>query len=465
LFILAEIQTISLTESLLERILLLFLTLLAIAGTLWLIFKKVLESAFAEKKRSNLIVFGSRVAITLLCASLILNILGYVRLAELLVNGTLKSAFVIILLVTAYLVVIALLVIFLQTKTAKRLRVVQKHPEKIRITTSKIIRFGAILWLSTGILNIFELKEAVEELVIGFLTKDWAIGTFTISIGEILLFFITIWISILLARFIRFILEVDILSRMTLPRGVPGAISALAKYVIVSFGVVVAFFSAGVDLDKFTLLAGALGVGIGFGLQDLVNNFISGLILIFERPIQVGDAVSVADISGKIQSIGIRSSIIRNWSGADIIVPNGLLISNKLTNWTMTDQLRRIEIKVGVKYGSDVEHVMEVLLQCAKHHKQILVNPVAYVLFNDFAESYLEFELRCWTSNYSAWLDIRSEIRVAIDKEFKKEGIEIPFPQRDLHIVSDLTKDNDSQKDQTVKKLAKRSKKELPPKE
>ena len=119
---------------------------------------------------------------------------------------------------------------------------------------------------------------------------------------------------------------------------------------------------------------------------------------------------------------------------------------------TMSDRLRRIDISIGVKYGSNVEKVMEVLLKCAKDHTQILVNPAPYVLFNDFAESYLGFELRSWTSNYSAWIDIRSEMHVAIDKAFKEEGIEIPFPQRDLHIVSDFTKDKEQMEEQKEKR-------------
>jgi small-conductance mechanosensitive channel len=438
---------------------------MVLGGLAWLIWKKVLQLAFERKKGSNLVTFGTRVAAVLIAASLLMNILGYVRLAEILLSGTIFSIYASIILVTSYLVVIAILIIFLQTKIAKKLRVVQKYPEKIKNTTAKIIRLGAGIWLTIGILNNFQLKEVVEEWLIGALTKESAVGTFSLSIGDILVFFVTIWIAVLLARLIRFILEEDILSRMALPRGVPGAISAIVKYIIVGFGIAVAFTAAGLDLDKFTLLAGALGVGIGFGLQDLVNNFVSGLILIFERPIQVGDAIQVDTLSGRVSQIGIRSSIIKTWQGAEVIVPNGQLISNKLTNWTMSDRLRRIDIIVGTKYGSDVEHVMEVLLQCAKNHKHILDNPAAYVLFNDFADSYLEFELRCWTSNYGAWLDTRSEIRVAIDKAFKDEGIEIPFPQRDFHLITDLTKDKESQKAAPAKKATRKGKKKLPPKE
>ncbi len=284
------------------------------------------------------------------------------------------------------------------------------------------------------------------------MNRKWEIGSFSIAILNVLIFIFSIWAAVIISRTVRFFLEGDILPRIKLPRGVPGAISSLTTYSILVLGIIVALFGIGLDLSKLTILLGALGVGIGFGMQDLVNNFISGLILIFERPIQVGDAVSVADISGRVQSIGIRSSIIRNWSGADVIVPNGHLISNKLTNWTMTDQLRRIEIKVGVMYGSDVSKVMEILLNCAKGNQKILTRPGAYVLFEDFAESYLEFELRCWTSNYTDWLEIRSDLRVAINNSFEKEGIVIPYPQRDLHIITDRTKEKLAEDDHTKRK-------------
>jgi small-conductance mechanosensitive channel len=194
--------------------------------------------------------------------------------------------------------------------------------------------------------------------------------------------------------------------------------------------------SAGIDLNSFALLAGALGVGIGFGLQNIVNNFISGLILIFERPIQIGDAVQVEELSGRVTHIGIRSSTIKTWDGAEVIVPNGNLISNKLINWTLSDQRRRIEIKVGVAYGTDVSLVMETLLECAKQNEKIIEYPAPSVLFEDFGDSSLNFELRCWTSDFASWIEIRSDLRVAIDNAFKEKNIEIPFPQRDLHLKS-----------------------------
>ncbi|MBK7267797.1 MAG: mechanosensitive ion channel [Ignavibacteriales bacterium] len=223
---------------------------------------------------------------------------------------------------------------------------------------------------------------------------------------------------------------------MNLKRGVAGAVSSMTLYAITGFGIVFAIMSSGLDLNSFSLLAGALGVGIGFGLQDIVRNFISGIILIFERPVQIGDAVEVEELSGVIRKIGIRSSVIKTWEGAEVIVPNGNLISNKLINWTFSDHQKRLEIKVGVAYGSDVQKVIKLLHDCTKGNEEILLNPAPSVFFKDFADSALLFELRCWTENFNSWLQIQSDLRVEIEKVLRENGIEIPFPQTDVHIKS-----------------------------
>ena len=364
-------------------------------------------------------------------------------LVYVIVNGMLNSVYGIIVLVTAAIAFNALIVISLQTKPAQKFNVVRNQAAIIKITTAKIINLVVFIWSLFIIMNNFFIKDEIIEWLEETLGRVWEIGDLKIAIGNILLFFISIWLAVQIAKFVRFILEGDVLPRLNLARGVPGAISSITTYVIIGFGIIIATVSAGIDLSSFALLAGALGVGIGFGLQDIVKNFISGLILIFERPIQVGDAVQVDELSGRVKHIGIRSSIIKTWEGAEVIVPNGNLISNKLINWTLSDQLRRIDIKVGVAYGTDVSLVMETLLECAKQNESLLTSPAPYVLFNDFAESYLEFELRCWTSNYSNWVEIRSDIRVAIDEAFEKEEIVIPYPQRDLHIITDKTKEKD----------------------
>jgi small-conductance mechanosensitive channel len=362
------------------------------------------------------------------------NFLGYVALSFMLVNGMIISVYGIIIIITAALTLEGVIMIFLQTKLAGLLNVVNNYPDKINRVIHKILKLVFSVGAVIIILNNFGVRKIVTDWLVETLGHEWSIGDFSISLGALLLFIVSIWLSIITARFVRFILEGDVLPRFELARGVPGAVSTISSYIIIGFGIIVAVRGSGIDLNSFALLAGALGVGIGFGLQDIVKNFISGLIIIFERPIQIGDAVQVEDLSGRVQHIGIRSSIIKTWDGAEVIVPNGNLISNKVINWTFADQSRRIDIKVGVAYGTNVNLVMETLLECARQNKKLLSSPIPLVLFNDFGESSLDFELRCWTSEFGTWFQIKSDLRVSIEKAFREQNIEIPFPQRDLHL-------------------------------
>lgn len=194
--------------------------------------------------------------------------------------------------------------------------------------------------------------------------------------------------------------------------------------------------AAGIEWSRFALLAGALGVGIGFGLQEVVNNFISGLILIFERPIKIGDTIEYNSVRGHVIRIGIRSSTVRTFDGAEVIIPNGHLISNELTNWTLSDHQRRIEVLVGVAYGSNPNQVLEILLKVARENEKVLDNPEPVALFTGFGDNSLNFSLRFWTNDYQNWLILSSQITLEIHNALYAAGIEIPFPQRDLHIRS-----------------------------
>ncbi|TDI76043.1 MAG: mechanosensitive ion channel [Bacteroidetes bacterium] len=198
------------------------------------------------------------------------------------------------------------------------------------------------------------------------------------------------------------------------------------------------------DFENIALLAGAFGIGIGFGLQSIVNNFLSGLILIFERPIQVGDTIEFQGANGpqlgKVKRIGIRASIVRSLDGAEIIIPNANLVSNDVTNWTKSDQLRRVEVKVGVAYGSDPDEVLALLLRVAENHPEILKRPEPVALFMEFGDSSLNFSLRGWTPDFDNYLVLRSQLTVEVFRALKKAEITIPFPQQDVHIKTDERK-------------------------
>jgi small-conductance mechanosensitive channel len=191
----------------------------------------------------------------------------------------------------------------------------------------------------------------------------------------------------------------------------------------------------GFSLDRVTILLGALGVGLGFGFQNVVNNFVSGVILLFERPIRVGDRIQLDDLVGDVTRIGMRASRVRTLDGIDLIVPNADFISSRVANWTLADHSRRVSLPVGVAYGTPPRRVIELLEQVARAHPEVLPVPEPEVLFRGFGESSLDFELRVWAESHLLFR-VQSDLAVATYDALEQAGITIPFPQRDLHLRS-----------------------------
>jgi small-conductance mechanosensitive channel len=219
--------------------------------------------------------------------------------------------------------------------------------------------------------------------------------------------------------------------------GVRHAIGAIVRYVVVMVGLFVILQTVGIDLSTLTVLFGALGIGIGFGLQNVTNNFVSGLILLFERPIKVGDRIEVGNVHGDVVNISPRATTIVTNDNIAIIVPNAEFISSKVVNWSYTDRNVRFNFPIGVSYHSDPDKVRTVLLDVARAHPGVLKDPGPSVLFHEFGDSSLNFMLRVWTREFATIPGVlRSELYFLISRAFKEHGIEIPFPQRDLHIKS-----------------------------
>ncbi len=259
---------------------------------------------------------------------------------------------------------------------------------------------------------------------------EFTVWTFLYLGGLLVLIFF------LAGRLSRWFAE-SVLAKRGIEVGVRQAMGAILRYGVLFIGFLVVVQAAGIDLSTLTILAGALGIGIGFGLQNITNNFVSGLIILFERPIKVGDRIEVGNVRGDVVRISMRATTVVTNDNIAVIVPNSEFISSTVVNWSYTDRRVRFNFPVGVSYRSDPKLVRELLLEIASDHPGVLQEFQPDVQFQEFGESSLNFVLRVWTQEYSARPGVlRSEINYAISKKFREHGIEIPFPQRDLHIRS-----------------------------
>lgn len=255
----------------------------------------------------------------------------------------------------------------------------------------------------------------------------------------------TLWMLVYLAFFsvllvfaasrINRIVAYRILANSRIDLGVRIAIGSIVKYALLTIGFVIILQTAGIDLSSITILFGALGVGIGFGLQNITNNFVSGLIILFERPIKVGDRIEVSGIAGDVVDISMRATTIVTNDNISIIVPNSEFISSTVINWSHTDRSVRFNFPVGVSYREDPQKIRELLLKIALDHPGILKEPQPDVLFTEYGDSALMFNLRVWTSEYVNRPGVlKSHLYYEISRRFREAGVEIPFPQRDIHI-------------------------------
>ncbi len=383
------------------------------------------------------VLFGAgRLGAGLLGVALLATLAGYVDFGSLLGEGALGCAYLGVAVYACMRVLQVALRVALETDAAQRVQLLRRRTQRIRLQSDRLLRWAATALIAFGALELFDLRDPLFAYAALVLTTPLEIGTVGLSLGDLVAFAISIAASFALAGAVRALLEDEVFPRVSLPRGVPNALASASRYTILLLGFLFAVAAAGADLSRFAVLAGALGVGIGFGLQNVVNNFISGLILLFERPVQVGDQIEVGGVIGEVRRIGIRSSTIRTFQGAEVIVPNANLISEQLVNWTLSDRQRRIELPVGVAYGNEPERVIEILLGVARTNPELLSDPEPVALFTGFGASSLDFELRAWTANFQSFPLTRSSLATAVHRALAEAGIQIPFPQQDLHLKS-----------------------------
>ena len=261
------------------------------------------------------------------------------------------------------------------------------------------------------------------------------LGGLQVTLWSVLYFLILLFLLFYVTAKIRKWIVYDLLSQSKIDIGIRIAVGTIIRYIVLVIGIIVFLQSAGINLSAITVLAGALGVGIGFGLQNITNNFVSGIIILFERPIKVGDRIQLGDVSGDVVNISMRSTTIVTNDNISIIVPNSDFISSKVINWSHTDRNIRFNFPIGVSYNEDPQEVKKLLLEVVDENKGVLIKPEPDVLFKGFGDSSLDFNLRVWTREYINRPNVlKSQIYYAVFEKFKEHNIEIPFPQRDLHI-------------------------------
>ena len=415
-----------------EQAVLLLEMLAAIGLMAWLLAER--RRAAARPAPARLVDVAARALLVVWAGALAAGAAGYVSLASLIGGGAVSSTYLALAFYGAVLVAERLAALALEASPVTRLQAVRRRPALVLEKTRMVLGWLAIatwIWVTLDAQGLLEPTAAAARAVLGA-RLEW--GALSVSLGDLLAFGLTVWAAFLISAVVRFFLEEDVFQAIGFRRGVPYALSRLLHYTILVVGFTVGVGVLGVDLNKVTVLAGAFGVGIGFGLQNVVSNFISGVILLMERPVNVGDAVQLGELGGEVRRIGMRASVVHTWDGAEVIVPNAQLISEKVVNWTLSDRRRRLTIKIAVVFGTDPERVIALLRDAAERHPRILRQPAPAAVFQGFGENGLDFELWVWIERFEEGGGVQSELYVAVNAALAAAGIEIASPQRVVHL-------------------------------
>lgn len=431
LFLVAIVAELLAESAFWHRMLVLVLALAATAALgLWSYRERGREGRSRVERAVAVAVLGFA---GLSAVAVLSNVAGNVTLASLVALGVAESIYVGLLAFAAAHVLTAfgaLPYLWNSTSDAQR----PLHVGQLMSALLSLLKIGLLAGWAVWTLDALRLFDPMRALATRLGEIHVGIGEAQVTLGGITVL-VTVLVSVFwLSSTLRRILAGDVLPALHLPRGVGNSIATLTHYAVLVAGFALALSAAGFELSKLAIVLGALGVGIGLGLQDVVRNFVSGLILMVERPVQPGDVVDLGGDIGKVRDIGIRATTISTYDGAEVVVPNGMLLAEKMTNWTLTSDRRRIELPVGVAYGTDPRTVLALLQATTEGVPGVQSTPPPLVLFSGFGESSLDFIVRAWTARIDDAALLRSELGLAIHDALAKAGIEIPFPQRDLRL-------------------------------
>jgi small-conductance mechanosensitive channel len=445
LFVLVILEEIFGDYVLLQRLLLFLITIIAVPLFAWWL--RPGSPIYLIKPRLSYIftVSFTIFMLILMLVSLVTDLIGIFPLGHVLVSSMMMIIYFSFAIYVVALVLEGIVVLLIRRRSAQALNIVQTYASQMERNAIILIHLVLyFVWLRM-VLKTFGVYQHVWDWFSKIVEYKLALGILEIGVGAVFSFIIILVVTFILARLVRIFLEMELFTRLRLPRGVPGVISMITRYTIIAFGFFLAISAIGVDLGKFGLLAGAMGVGLGFGLRNIIENFISGLILIFERPIQVGDTVEVGDVMGNVQQIGIRSSTVKTFDGSEVIVPNASLITNQVTNWTMSDCQRRLQLPVKVAFESNPHRVLELLLKVAREHPGVLQSPEPVAIFNGFGDNCLDFILKYWVSDNIG--QTKTEVALGVYDIINESGIDTPTPKGDFNLKIINAPDKQQNKD------------------
>jgi len=364
--------------------------------------------------------------IALLGISIISNLYGAVLLSEKITQGIFTTVHASLIFFVLTIILSGYVVVSLRRHLSSASHMKEFYADKVQRYTTMAIKIIMVIWWFKVLFRVVGLDHVVYPIVLELLEDEISIGSASFSFLALLSFLSILVGTWLIAKAVHIFYEVEIFGRFEFARGVPTAIDTTTRYIILISGVLIAFSSLGISTEQFAIVFGALGVGIGFGLRNIIANFVSGIIMVFERPVQIGDTIDVDGTMGKVLSIGTRASYVKTFDGSEVIIPNEQFISSKVINWTLSDEQRRKTIDVKVAFGSDIEKVLEIMQGVAESHDNVIGDPAPMATFVGFGDYYLEFKVYFWlTENL---IKARSDIAIGIYKELERADIAMPTP-------------------------------------
>lgn len=434
-FFLSAADNLVLQASRVERWFMLVVAILGLFSGMVILFQKR-----QHELREKWIIFSIGFMVFLETCSVVMNVFGRYNISKTLFIGGFLNVVIAILFLWVVRFINEGLVLAFDVYTVQDKKLFYLNFERVGSKAPFLLYVLLVLGWIVLMGHNFPLFEYLSQPLLSFLSKDRTIGEYTFSINSMILFFSIMAISVIVSRIVSFFASDEHLATSKDKESKKqklGSWVLLVRIIILSTGLFLAIAAAGIPMDRITIIIGALGVGIGFGLQTLVNNLVSGLIIAFEKPVNVGDIVDVDGQGGTMKSIGFRSSIITTWDGADLVMPNGDLLNSHLMNWTLAGNRKRVSILIGVSYDADLERCRQLIGEILDAEERISKTHPPVVQFEQFGASAIELKIYFWTKHLSDNNSTRSDLLIAITKAFKSNNIQIPFAQQDVYLHMD----------------------------